>query len=103
MSPGERLKTWRKSRVPKLSQAALGELLDVSDVSVCLWESDGKLPSVEYREAIERLTDGEVPADSWGDEAEQERYRRLRAIEPLDPPADSWDGSGVPPSAEGAA
>jgi len=104
VNAGEKLKAWRTARKPKLSQAALGEILGVSDASVCLWESEDKLPSTEYRDAIERLTDGAVPAIEWGDEAEQERFRRLRELEPLsvEEPAESGPGDRRRPT-EGAA
>jgi transcriptional regulator with XRE-family HTH domain len=48
-----------------LSQAAVGDALAVSGVTVCLWEQGVYLPSHPNRERIALWTGGNVPANAW--------------------------------------
>lgn len=92
MGPGEKLKRWRKAR--NLSQQALGDLLRVSDATICLWEKEQKEPSPEYRDALQRVTAGEVGSDEWLSEERRKRLAELAELKPYESPTES--GTGEP-------
>jgi DNA-binding XRE family transcriptional regulator len=79
MPPGHlRLRRWRKAA--GLSCAALGELLGVDRSNIAHWEAGRYRPSgVITRAALEAISDGEVPADSWLTRAERLRLRAICA------------------------
>ncbi|MGE4373791.1 MAG: helix-turn-helix transcriptional regulator [Xanthobacter sp.] len=66
MDFAQRLKTWR--RLNNIKQAALADMLGVSQSSISFWENGRDLPSVAYRK---RITD--LMADSTCDELLVER------------------------------
>lgn len=70
---GKRLKAWRK-RVG-LSQDGAAKRLGTSQRTWAAWEMDGTTPEVDYCEAIEDLTGGEVAVSDW---ARARRNKRRR-------------------------
>lgn len=72
--PGDRLKTWRKSR--GLSQTDAGAKVEVSAATWCDWESHKKTPRGVHRDAIEVLTG--IPGSAWNDDEDVAFLSRVR-------------------------
>ena len=47
------------------TQAAFGVRVGVTDAIVCMWLSGARRPNLTSAFAIQRATDGEVPATLW--------------------------------------
>jgi DNA-binding transcriptional regulator YdaS (Cro superfamily) len=65
-------------------QCVVARVLRVSPPAVHDWLSGRRTPTPAYREAIERWSEGAVPAASWRSEAEAELAEQLEAIAPLE-------------------
>lgn len=60
MIPMSKLKAWRLSRKPKMTQTALAKRLGVSTPSVCKIEAGEQVPKVDLLVKIEKTTRGAV-------------------------------------------
>ena len=86
------LRAWRKAS--DLSQADLGERIRLSQPAVAQWETSGR-PSLTKALELQTVTDGAVPATSWGYTLEEiERIRVACGDRPAaEPDVDAPDGA----------
>lgn len=61
--PGRLLAAWRALRSLRLAEVA--ERLGTDEATVCVWERGRRRPGLTYAAAIERLTEGQIPAVLW--------------------------------------
>lgn len=57
---------WRKAH--EKTQAEAARLFEVSQSALCEYEKGNKLPGVRVALRMARVTDGEVPVPSWGED-----------------------------------
>jgi len=67
MDGSAKLKAWRKSREITLTKAA--QSVAVSHSLWSEWENGTRKPTYEGALKIEKLSEGEVPLESWGYDA----------------------------------
>lgn len=63
MDTGEKLRLWRERN--GLSQEKAAKRIGAKQRTWASWEKDGATPEVDFAEAIERLTGGEVAIGDW--------------------------------------
>lgn len=59
----KRLRRWRKRA--EISQVQLSEILRVNQGTICRWERGSAVPGLKAAIAIARISEGEVPVESW--------------------------------------
>lgn len=75
------------------SQALAARVLGVSAPAVNDWVHNKRTPSAPFRSAIERWTDGAVPAMSWLEAEEVDMAELLGQVQPLQGIAQEDDGA----------
>lgn len=65
-----------------LTQAEAAKRLGVSAPTMHDWLTGAKRPTAVWRDAIERLSSGSVPASSWVTPEERTRVARVRPVKP---------------------
>lgn len=80
MHPGELFRQWREER--KVKQSEMAAKLGVSQSYLSQVETGARRSNLELALAIERVTEGAIPAASW--------------VQPEQPPTEA----ALPPSAE---
>jgi len=62
---GKRLKRWREAA--GYSQEQLADLLESDQASISRWERGLSLPSIRAAILLARLSQGDIPVESWAD------------------------------------
>ena len=79
----EKLRAWRESQDPRLSQERAAALVDVKQGTWSSWELGEKRPELEYILLIVDLTGGTVTVEDWllsEEDFAERKARRLRKV-----------------------
>ena len=82
MKPASLFARWLKRH--GLAQREAARVLGVSAPAFHAWIHGRKTPTIPHRAAIERWTDGAVPATAWASDAELAELDRLEALRPYE-------------------
>jgi predicted transcriptional regulator len=63
--PATQLRIWMAEH--RIECKELASKLDCDRMSVSAWRLGRSRPRMVYRKAIERISDGRLPASAWGD------------------------------------
>lgn len=79
MKNADKLRAWREKQKPKLSQFRAAAMIDTFQGTWAAWEQGTRCPDVGFALAVEKLTDGAVPASGWARRRKHKSAPKQRA------------------------